>query len=104
MGEKLGVDEGRLATITTGPLPASRKVYVKGSLFPSVRVPVREIAQTPTRGHGRTATAVPNPPLVVYDPSGPYTDPDVAIDVRKGLPSVRAEWIAAREDSERLEA
>src|SRR5215471_392855 len=104
MSEKREVVEGRLATITTGPLPASRKLYLKGSLFSSVRVPVREIAQTPTRGHGRAAPPVPNPPLCVYDPSGPYTDPDVAIDVRRGLAPVRAEWVADRKDSEQLEA
>jgi phosphomethylpyrimidine synthase len=106
MSEKLGVDEGRLATITTGPLPASRKLYLEGSLFSSVRVPVREIAQTPSRGHGRASAAppVPNSPLLVYDPSGPYTDPAVAIDVRRGLAPVRAEWVAGRADNEQLEA
>ena len=104
MSEKRGGVEGRLATITTGPLPASRKLYLEGSLFSSVRVPVREIAQTPSRGHARgpAAPPVPNPPLLVYDPSGPYTDPDVAIDVRRGLAPLRAEWVAGREDSENV--
>jgi phosphomethylpyrimidine synthase len=105
MSEK-NVDERRLAEITTGPLPASSKVYVEGSLHPSIRVPMREIAQTATRAHGQSATTpeIPNPPLVVYDPSGPYTESNPSIDVRKGLPPVRAEWTGGHDDIERLEA
>ncbi len=88
------------ATLTTEPFPASRKVYVTGS-HPSIRVPMREIALTPTKGpHGATPT--PNPPVTVYDPSGPYTDLDVAINVRKGLHPLRREWIMARNDVEQL--
>ena len=71
-----------------GPLPASRKVYVAGALHPDLRVPMREIAQTPTRhGHGPDAQEMPNPPVHVYDTSGPYTDPAARIDVRQGLPA-----------------
>ncbi|MBI5862166.1 MAG: phosphomethylpyrimidine synthase ThiC [Rhodocyclales bacterium] len=73
------------------PLPNSRKIYVTGSR-PDIRVPMREIAQSPT---GDT----PNPSLTVYDCSGPYTDPAVAIDIRKGLPPLRARWIAERNDT-----
>ena len=76
------------------PLPNSRKVYVAGSR-PDIRVPMREIAQSPTGDE-------PNPPITVYDCSGPYTDPTASIDIRKGLPQLRAAWIAGRNDTEEL--
>ena len=80
------------------PFPGSRKVYVAGSR-PDIRVPLREICQaaTPTL-HGGEA----NPPVSVYDTSGPYTDPDVRIDLRAGLAPLRAAWIADRNDTEVL--
>ena len=77
------------------PLPNSRKVYVAGSR-PDIRVPMREIAQSATAD-------VPNPPITVYDCSGPYTDPTASIDIRKGLPQLRAGWIAERRDTEELD-
>ncbi|MDI1478323.1 phosphomethylpyrimidine synthase ThiC [Polyangium sp. y55x31] len=93
------VDEARLQTITRGPLPGSKKTYQTGVLHPDLRVPLREISQTPTReGHGDAVRLVPNPPVAVYDTSGPYTDPDAEIDVKKGLPPLRAAWIRSRED------
>ncbi|MBL6752257.1 MAG: phosphomethylpyrimidine synthase ThiC [Nevskia sp.] len=80
------------------PFPRSRKIYVAGSR-PDIRVPMREISQTPTRtAHGEEA----NPPLTVYDTSGPYTDPAVRIDLLAGLPALRAPWIAERGDTEQL--
>ncbi|MCP5854334.1 phosphomethylpyrimidine synthase ThiC, partial [Klebsiella pneumoniae] len=74
------------------PFPRSRKVYVEGSR-PDIRVPMREISlhDTPTDFGGEA-----NAPVMVYDTSGPYTDPDVIIDVRKGLADVRSAWIDAR--------
>jgi len=80
------------------PFPRSRKVYVEGSR-PDIRVPMREISlhDTPTDFGGET-----NAPVLVYDTSGPYTDPNVIIDVRKGLADVRSAWIDARGDTERL--
>ena len=80
------------------PLPNSRKVYVQGSR-PDIRVPMREISlhDTPTDFGGEQ-----NAPVLVYDTSGPYTDPEVIIDVRKGLGDVRSAWIDARGDTERL--
>lgn len=80
------------------PFPRSRKVYVEGSR-PDIRVPMREISlhDTPTDFGGEA-----NAPVMVYDTSGPYTDPDVIIDVRKGLADVRSAWIDARGDTERL--
>ena len=80
------------------PLPKSRKVYVEGSR-PDIRVPMREIAQADTH---TAAAPESNPPLTVYDTSGPYTDPQSAIDIRSGLAPLRARWIAERGDSEGL--
>ena len=97
------VDEARLGAITRGPLPASRKVYLPGTLYPFLRVPMREIAQTPTQQHGASGNrSVDNPPVAVYDTSGPYTDPAIAIDVRKGVAPLRRPWIDARGDAEEL--
>lgn len=81
------------------PFPKSRKVYIEGSR-PDIRVPMREISldDTPT-GFGGEA----NEPLYVYDTSGPYTDPNVAIDVRKGLAPLREGWIEERGDTELLD-
>ncbi|WP_339523258.1 phosphomethylpyrimidine synthase ThiC [Pseudomonas sp. EA_35y_Pfl2_R111] len=80
------------------PFPRSQKVYVQGSR-PDILVPMREISLdvTPTDFGGEI-----NAPVVVYDTSGPYTDPNVIIDVRKGLADVRSSWIEARGDTERL--
>jgi len=93
------VDEGKLFGITRGPLPGSRKVFVSGTRFPDVAVPMREIALTATQVSGK---AVPNAPVVVYDTSGPYTDPEATVDVRKGLAPLRASWIRTRGDVEEL--
>ena len=84
------------------PLPASRKIYVAGSR-PDVRVPMREIAQSDTPAAWSTDGAEKNPSIVVYDTSGPYTDPAATIDTRKGLPAHRARWIAERDDTIELE-
>lgn len=82
--------------IMTTPLPGSRKVYVTGSR-PDIRVPMREIQLSDTvRGDSRQ----PNEPVLVYDSSGPYTDPGCRIDVQAGLPSLRRAWIEEREDTE----
>jgi phosphomethylpyrimidine synthase len=99
-----GVDEARLSAITTGPLPGSRKVYGIGRVHSFLRVPMREIDQTPTRmpSAGGAVTETANPAIAVYDTSGPYTDPDVVIDPRKGLPTPRLDWIRSREDVEEL--
>ncbi|MBI1887802.1 MAG: phosphomethylpyrimidine synthase ThiC [Nitrosomonadales bacterium] len=81
------------------PLPNSRKVYVQGSR-PDIRVPMREISQADTpAGMG----AEKNPPIYVYDCSGPYTDPAARIDIRSGLPALREGWITERGDTEILD-
>ncbi|HEX7273731.1 MAG TPA: phosphomethylpyrimidine synthase ThiC [Casimicrobiaceae bacterium] len=81
------------------PLPSSRKIYVEGSR-PELRVPMREVEQSDTPA---SFGAEKNPPIVVYDTSGPYTDPAVSIDIRSGLPPLRAAWIAERGDTVELE-
>ncbi|WP_429838608.1 phosphomethylpyrimidine synthase ThiC [Chromobacterium indicum] len=80
------------------PLPNSRKIYVAGSR-PDIQVPMREIRQadTPTQFGGEK-----NPPIFVYDTSGPYSDPAARIDIQSGLAPLRAAWIAERGDCERL--
>ena len=80
------------------PLPRSRKVYVEASR-PDIRVPMREISQTDTPA---AFGAEPNPAVYVYDTSGPYTDPGARIDIRAGLPALRANWIEERGDTEVL--
>src|SRR5574344_1730396 len=80
------------------PFPNSRKIYVEGSR-PDIRVPMREITLSPTITEQGNE---PNAPVLVYDTSGPYTDPQVKIDVRKGLGDVRSAWIAERGDTETL--
>ncbi|MFZ5469379.1 MAG: phosphomethylpyrimidine synthase ThiC [Myxococcota bacterium] len=97
---RLHVDSSALAGITQGPLPGSRKVYVPGVLYPELRVPMREIEQTPTRHGGGPPT--PNPAIAVYDTSGPYTDAEARIDLRRGLQPSRERWVRERGDVEEL--
>ena len=78
-------------------LPNSRRVYVDGKL-PGVRVPFREIAQSPSRNFD--GTLAPNPPVRVYETSGPWGDPDSECNVREGLPQLRRRWIIDRDDVE----
>ena len=80
------------------PLPNSRKIYVQGSR-PDIRVPMREISQADTHTQNGMER---NPPIWVYDTSGPYTDPTAAIDVRAGLAALREVWIEERGDTEHL--
>ncbi|MGK5026631.1 phosphomethylpyrimidine synthase ThiC [Janthinobacterium sp. RB2R34] len=87
------VDQAAIA-----PLPNSRKIYVQGSR-PDIRVPMRAISQSDTEA---SFGGEKNPPIYVYDTSGPYTDPDVAIDIRSGLDTPRLPWILERADTEEL--
>ncbi|KQS27925.1 phosphomethylpyrimidine synthase ThiC [Dyadobacter sp. Leaf189] len=89
--------------VTRTPFPNSRKVYVPGKLH-NISVAMREIALSDTRIHGKPGATEPNAPVTVYDTSGPFTDPHIDIDVKKGLPQLRSEWIRARQDVEQLEA
>ena len=87
------VDQAAIA-----PLPNSRKIYVQGSR-PDIRVPMRAISQSDTEA---SFGGEKNPPIYVYDTSGPYTDPEVAIDIRSGLDTPRLPWILERADTEEL--
>jgi len=93
-------NHAKVDTASVQPFPKSRKVYIEGSR-PDIQVPMREISldDTPTGFGGEK-----NDPLYVYDTSGPYTDPAVEIDVRKGLAPLREGWIEERNDTELLEA
>lgn len=85
-------------TITREPFPASKKVYVKGKLFP-IEVAMREISLVDTEING---TKKPNAPVTVYDTSGPFTDHSIEIDVKEGIPKLRQSWIEDRNDTEEL--
>ncbi|AWI80723.1 phosphomethylpyrimidine synthase ThiC [Parazoarcus communis] len=96
--EKFIASSAHVDAAAIAPLPNSRKVYVQGSR-PDIQVPMRAISQadTPTGFGGE-----PNPDIYVYDCSGPYSDPAAKIDIRSGLPAVRAGWIEERGDTEVL--
>ncbi|WP_292114815.1 phosphomethylpyrimidine synthase ThiC [Brevundimonas sp.] len=82
--------ETATGAVPTGPRPGRRKVYQPGVLHPDIRVPFAEIAVHPSANE---------PPVTVYDPSGPYTDPDATIDIHRGLAEVIApDWRLARGD------
>ena len=87
-------NESKRNGITTQPLPASQKAYVHSHEHPDIGVPMRAI--TLSGGHAGKGQA--NDPVMVYDTSGPYTDPSVTTDIRAGLRPVRLEWIKARGD------
>ena len=80
-------------TVTSGPLPASRKIHVPGKIHADIRVPMREITLEPS---------AKEPPVRVYDTSGPYSDSAVTTDIRKGLEPLRMPWILARGDVEEV--
>ena len=87
--------------ITQKPFPSSKKIYVQGTIHPEIRVAMREIelSDTVDKFNGKVT---PNDSVVVYDTSGPYTDPSVEIDVRKGITPIRQSWIEGRGDVEQL--
>jgi phosphomethylpyrimidine synthase len=80
--------------VKTGPLPGSRKIYIEGNN--GIRVPMREIQLQPTLGLDDRIED--NPPIRLYDTSGPYTEPDASIDLHRGLPPLRKQWIQERGD------
>ncbi|HKT53576.1 MAG TPA: phosphomethylpyrimidine synthase ThiC [Caulobacteraceae bacterium] len=82
------------AAIPTGERPGSKKVYQPGVLWPDIRVPFREVAVHPSAGE---------PPVTIYDASGPYTDPSVKVDIDKGLPRTREPWVVSRGDVDIVE-
>ena len=98
LAEDIFQKSAELSAEVTKPFTGSRKIFVEGST-PDIRVPMREVSQTPTRINDGIE---PNPPIYVYDTSGAYTDPTASIDLLKGLPEVRLAWIEARGDTEVL--
>ncbi|HET9669735.1 MAG TPA: phosphomethylpyrimidine synthase ThiC [Casimicrobiaceae bacterium] len=98
--EKFFARDAKVDAAAISPLPASRKIYVRGSRD-DLRVPMREIAQSETPA---SLGAENNPSLAVYDTSGPYTDPASRVDIRQGLPALRARWIDERDDTRTLDA
>lgn len=87
-------------SITTGPISGSKKVYVPGILH-NIQVGMREISVSPTKLYN--GKMVENPPVTVYDTGGPYTDENYQVDVKKGLPRIREQWILDRNDVETLD-
>ncbi len=97
-GSRHLASEARVDDAAIAPMSGSRKIYIEGSR-PDIRVPMREIVCSPTQ----TANGLEeNPAIVVYDTSGPYTDPAVEIDIRRGLAPLREHWIEERNDTEQL--
>ncbi|WFR97874.1 phosphomethylpyrimidine synthase ThiC [Rhizobium tumorigenes] len=86
--------ENQSPMVTSGTFPASRKIHVEGQQYSHIRVPMREIALHPTAGE---------PPVIVYDSSGPYTDPDHTVAINGGLSRLRESWVVSRGDVERYE-
>ena len=89
----------QVSEAVTRPFPRSRKIFAQGSRE-DLRVPMREVAQQPTHLSGGVEE---NPPITVYDTSGPYTDPEASIDLLGGLPDLRGAWIDERGDTGRLD-
>lgn len=86
--------------ITCSPFPNSKKIYVEGEIHP-IKVAMREIELSPTRlTNGKLEE---NPPVTVYDTSGPYTDENSQINIEKGLPRIREQWILDRNDVDVLD-
>jgi phosphomethylpyrimidine synthase len=101
--EKVLSQTAQVDEASVQPFSGSQKIYVQGSR-PDIRVPMREITLSPTplEMSGGIGGIEENPPVRVYDTSGPYTDPVQTVDLRKGLPEVRSTWIAERGDTEVL--
>ena len=91
----MNVQSKSITAVATGEIPGSRKVYEPGVLFPELRVPFREVAVHPSAGE---------PPVTLYDPSGPYTDPAARLDINTGLACPRGAWVMARGDVEEVAA
>src|SRR5689334_11430650 len=95
------VPDSPLAGVTRDPFPDAEKVHFEGSR-PDLRVPMRKVTVGPTRlapGRDGALREIPNPPVFLYDTSGPYTDPSVEIDLRRGLAPLRERWIVERGDT-----
>lgn len=93
----------KITNIDVSSYPNSHKIYVEGKLFP-IKVAMRSISQYPTvKYENGKRIETPNESVVVYDTSGPYTDPNIEIDINKGLPRDRMQWVLDRDDTEELD-
>ena len=90
--------EKETQVVSRESLPNSQKVYVAGTKFPDLRVPMRKVFLSKSKSAGQADSDVPS--ITLYDTTGPYTDPNVNIDVKQGLPPVRESWVDARKDTE----
>jgi phosphomethylpyrimidine synthase len=89
--------------ISTGVYPASTKIYVQGKIHPNIRVAMREVAVSPTKTKSfGVEEIIPNASVTMYDTSGPFTDPEIEIDITKGIPRLREQWIKDRNDVDEL--
>jgi phosphomethylpyrimidine synthase len=102
MSNSINQNDSEQNGITTQPLPASNKVYVHSHTRPDIEVAMRSITVSSAQRHGAGGHGHVNPPLMVYDTSGPYTDPNIETDIRKGLAPLRLAWIKARADVEEI--
>ena len=91
--------------ITRTPFPSSDKVYMQGKLFPEIKVAMRKVNLTPTVTVGENGKRIfkENDPVYIYDTSGPFSDPDIEIDLQKGIPRIRESWVLKRGGIEQLE-
>src|SRR5690625_6317383 len=97
--DKIG-DASSIIERARAPFPASKRIYLEGEIHPEVRVPFREIGIS--EGVSQGATALPSARFLVYDTSGPYTDPDIAIDVSQGLQRTRSNYVISEEQKSEL--
>ena len=90
----------KISNIDVSSYPNSEKIYVSGKLFPEIKVGMRKINLYPTvKIENGKRVEYPNDPVTVYDTSGVYTDPNVTIDITKGVPRIREQWIENRKDT-----
>lgn len=94
MGKTPPMESNKKISITTEPFPSSKKTFIQSSKFPDVRVAMREVTLSSNANE---------PDITLYDTSGPYTDTNATVDIRKGLPNLRTKWIEARNDVERYQ-
>ncbi len=106
-GNRHGATDAKVEISTKPISPNSKKVYVSGNLHPDIKVPFREISLSPSTtvsGNGNGHQKEDESSILVYDTSGPYTDPEASIDIREGLEPIRLGWITGREDVEYYDA
>ncbi|MGA0899961.1 MAG: hypothetical protein ACO3SO_06125, partial [Luteolibacter sp.] len=100
--QKLDSDTESSHDASRDPLPASKRIYITGSIYSELQVPMREISQSDTKGlNGKVEV---NEPVRVYDCSGPWGDPEFKGSVEEGLPALRHDWILKRGDVESYDA